>query len=57
MLNYLYKVNTTKVKVIRWGESHKKYLVEKSDGTRQWVAENLLKITDEVVPENWENVR
>lgn len=52
MDEYYYIVNKHKVKLLSWNEARKKFLVEVADGTAQYVAENLLQKTDELVPED-----
>jgi hypothetical protein len=46
---YFYKIKGHKVKVVKWNEVMKKYLVQFDSGLQQYFIESLLEATDEKV--------
>jgi len=52
---YYYIINKHKVRLLNWCEVRQKFLVLLDNGVAQFVPENLLQKTDELVPETEKN--
>jgi hypothetical protein len=55
--DYYYLVNNHKVRLIRWHEPRKMFLVVQENGVQQLIPEGLLKKTDERVPDSQKDLR